>query len=769
MAGMQFQFDEKGGTFYYFLLSFMALVLFPITYYLWPKKDTKENQDIGKNQCQCEPCLCKRKQLLTSQPWKKAKSRAIKVIIILSWVAFAVVAYKASQVEIDYKEFDPYAELEIDRGATTPEIRRAYRKLSMIYHPDKETGDSVRFMRITKAHAALTDDEARENWEKYGNPDGPGATHFGIALPQWIVEKQNSMWVLAVYALVFMVIMPVLVGTWWYRSIKYSAELILMDTTRLYYVFLQKTPNMIIRRVVMILASSFEFNKNHNNEVVQRPSDNEDLPRLMKDLPNLGEKNKETPLCWPFSLKARALLHSHFARLDLPDTLQQDKNYILAKCPYLLNEMINMAAQLVAMAHSGRGHMPRLETVENMMKVSQMTIQALWESKSPLLQLPHITEDLLRHFVTKRRNVKSIEQFMRLKEDERRSLLRSLGDHEYRDVMIVCRHLPHVTLNVCSEVLDDEDSSITAGSIVTVTVNLVRTAMGDLYGHEEVGDHKQPAEDEDQPGAEEEEDEADQQSAAPTQRKLKVWEKQKKKKGGKTAKSKKKQAVKQLQQVKKPASPQQQAAESKEGEAAGSAQGTPNGVVPKVERKSKRRNDEAGSTDDEGGTGSEEEGEAEASSGVAERDEDHDDDDSWEKFQKQAKKDGMLETKSKETHVVHSPHFPCEKYEWWWLYVADKKSRLLITAPVQVCSLRTEEQVEMKFSAPKKPGIYTYTVILRSDSFVDLDKTHNIKLDVKEAKAIENVKQWDFSDDEEDKADDEESDITTDDDVTDED
>lgn len=45
------------------------------------------------------------------------------------------------------------------------------------------------------AYQALTDDESRKNWEKYGNPDGPGAMSFGIALPSWIVEKENSVWV----------------------------------------------------------------------------------------------------------------------------------------------------------------------------------------------------------------------------------------------------------------------------------------------------------------------------------------------------------------------------------------------------------------------------------------------------------------------------------------------------------------------------------------------------------------------------------------------
>ena len=41
----------------------------------------------------------------------------------------------------------------------------------------------------------LTDDVSRENWIKYGNPDGPQAATFGIALPSWVIEKQNSIWV----------------------------------------------------------------------------------------------------------------------------------------------------------------------------------------------------------------------------------------------------------------------------------------------------------------------------------------------------------------------------------------------------------------------------------------------------------------------------------------------------------------------------------------------------------------------------------------------
>lgn len=48
---------------------------------------------------------------------------------------------------------------------------------------------------------------------------------------------------------------------------------------------------------------------------------------------------------------------------------------------------------------------PRLlniETIENCMKLCPMVIQALWEYKSPFMQLPYITEDQLKHFDNKK-------------------------------------------------------------------------------------------------------------------------------------------------------------------------------------------------------------------------------------------------------------------------------------------------------------------------------------------------------------------------------
>lgn len=47
-------------------------------------------------------------------------------------------------------------------------------------------------------------------------------------------------------------------------------------------------------------------------------------------------------------------------------------------------------------------YIPRLETIEDTMKLSPMLVHALIKIKSPLLQLPHITEAHLKYFENKK-------------------------------------------------------------------------------------------------------------------------------------------------------------------------------------------------------------------------------------------------------------------------------------------------------------------------------------------------------------------------------
>lgn len=78
------------------------------------------------------------------------------------------------------------------------------------------------------------------------------------------------------------------------------------------------------------------------------------------------------------------------------------------------------------------------------MKLCPMIVQGLWEFKSPLLQLPYINDDNLKYFMSKKRQIKTLQQYAQLKGEERRNLLRNLSDEEYENVMKVLGNMPYI-------------------------------------------------------------------------------------------------------------------------------------------------------------------------------------------------------------------------------------------------------------------------------------------------------------------------------------
>jgi len=74
---------------------------------------------------------------------------------------------------------DYYEVLGISRGATPDEIKKAYRKLAVQYHPDKNQGEAAseeKFKEVSEAYEILRDPQKRDAYDRFGHSAfGPGS------------------------------------------------------------------------------------------------------------------------------------------------------------------------------------------------------------------------------------------------------------------------------------------------------------------------------------------------------------------------------------------------------------------------------------------------------------------------------------------------------------------------------------------------------------------------------------------------------------------
>ena len=65
--------------------------------------------------------------------------------------------------------------LGVEKTATEAQIKKAYKKLALKFHPDKNRAPDAEdaFKLIATACDVLTDEEKREDYDRYGSEDGP--------------------------------------------------------------------------------------------------------------------------------------------------------------------------------------------------------------------------------------------------------------------------------------------------------------------------------------------------------------------------------------------------------------------------------------------------------------------------------------------------------------------------------------------------------------------------------------------------------------------
>ncbi|KAI8394289.1 Sec63 Brl domain-containing protein [Radiomyces spectabilis] len=472
----QYTYDEQGFNFYYFLLSVLSLCLVPVTLHSVYRLYSCTKHSTKTNLCHCEVCEKERTKAQKVKP-NRVKAQLTKpktLFIIIGWVTVALLAYQVSHAEAPKASWDPYEILGISEGASLAEIKKVYKKLSLIYHPDKaqpgsEKENEEQFIQISKAYQVLTDEDVRKNYEQYGHPDGKQSFSMGVALPKGLVEGSNSKFVLAFYALIFGIGLPYYIASWWYNSRRQTKDKILNQTMAGFVKNLKEDAGF--KDLVKILVGAQEFKENAD---VRSSED-----KLLKEIDGLiaeamenrfGEKYERMDKTVPaYRRKARTLLYAYLLRLDLTAkvtashnvAILQDQRFIVEKSIHLLQGLLQIATVK-----------QWLGVAMDIMDLQQHLMQAIFPGEASIKELPHITAIMLRrYFRSKKKHIHSVQQLLQMSEVERKTLLKPLTDSQYLDVMEVANRVPKLSVQKAAfKVMGDK--IVTTGAIITFILKL---------------------------------------------------------------------------------------------------------------------------------------------------------------------------------------------------------------------------------------------------------------------------------------------------------
>lgn len=475
-----YNYDEQGQFFPYFILTISALVTLPLSYSLLkPDKDIEDTAPrIKSNFKPADDALIqgqKKKQWRRERRLKRIITVAMGYLTI-AWMFYLIMVTKTTAPKI----WDPYNILDISRSSSEAQIKKRYRDLSRVYHPDKavidesknQTAEDVNdyWVEMSKAFKALTDEEIRNNYIQFGHPDGKQSFSIGIALPKFIVTDGNGKYVLLVYGVLLGVLLPYVVGKWWYGTQRMTKEKVLLASAG--NLFKEYKEDLADGDVINALSCGEEY-----KDILSGNKMDSGLGKLEKSIARengpgpgpsasgLTPRDEEKLQSYEGARrKASALVWAYLGRVRLDGSSLDDEKYEAAPLALKLNE----AFTAITLAF---GSVPQLLSTY---RISQHLIQAVPPNASPLLQLPHITPDIVRKIeVPLSREHLTVQQFMSMPEYKRRKLATDqsgvLTPAQYNDAVAVARQLPLLNVEkVFFKVMGER--FVTTGSLVQFVV-----------------------------------------------------------------------------------------------------------------------------------------------------------------------------------------------------------------------------------------------------------------------------------------------------------
>ncbi|KJZ72963.1 hypothetical protein HIM_07726 [Hirsutella minnesotensis 3608] len=450
-----YSYDDQAQFFPYFILTLTGIVTIPLTYnVLRPSSDDEKLAPRIQTSYQIKDAAI----VGSLRSVQKRKQRKIKrtMAALVGWGLMAFMVYLIVVTEpLVAKIWNPYDILGISEAATEKQIKSHYKRLSVKFHPDKvrpnpaknETAESLNnyYVELTKAYQALTDEDVRNNYIQYGHPDGKQSFSIGIALPRFIVSDGNGKYLVLLYTGLLGVLLPYLVGSWWYGTKRRSKEGVLMESAN--NLFRQYDESMDEAGIIAALSAGKEY-----EEVLRRDQAESGLAKLEARISAEGDaslfaagfsiKDKERleDLESGVRRKALALLWAYLGRVELDDAALTKAKYDIAPIARTLNK--SFAA--ISLAYGNIG------PIAGSFHANQHLIQALSPKSSPLLQLPHFTAKIAMAVEGDSKTHMTVQQFMDLPDAQRRQLAVGKGllsEAQYKESIKVGKQLPFLRVD----------------------------------------------------------------------------------------------------------------------------------------------------------------------------------------------------------------------------------------------------------------------------------------------------------------------------------
>ncbi|WVO13402.1 hypothetical protein L204_101017 [Cryptococcus depauperatus] len=462
-------YDDSGSLASYFGVTCLTLFLIPSTYFaLKPKNNVTQ-----KPLCPCPVCKSAPTRVeKIKRESRKSLGSKWTVFLLCTWILLGYLVYNLA---ITPKQqggtvYNPFEILGLSSSSTEKEIKKHYKKLSLKFHPDKlklaegQTAEEAeeKYIEITKAYKSLTDEVTRDNLAKYGNPDGPQQREDKIAIPQWVIEGSNGLWILAAYGLVLGGGIPWIVGRWWFTQRRLTRDNILNATAEHFFHGLAEDTDFI--NLIALLAGSLEVAaaigaKTDKKTKKARQLKTEELVKtvemvraesvVLQDDPLMKEESK-VAVKSGVDKRARALILAHLLRIEIEDAdLRADQLTILRILPSLLTALNN-----IALAHNW------LNVSLRCFQLQPALVQALPPDAEPLAQLPGVglDEAFKQTTLTKAEGTLWLEKWARARDG-------------FEDAFTVAKYWPRLEI-VDAKYTVADSKIVTPGSIVTLVAKL---------------------------------------------------------------------------------------------------------------------------------------------------------------------------------------------------------------------------------------------------------------------------------------------------------